>query len=1075
MALLALAGVLAATPVPLALPNLPPTYDGNTIIAAPAPSAPLLDGAVDGVWSAAAQVEVPAFGGSGSFPLGSGIGVRALYDSTTIYLLIEWGDATEDFSRDAWQLVDNATAGGNWTRTEWGDDGVALVLDDGTSLEQNFSSAGCGPLCHTGAVSEMRTEAGLLDAWAWSSSRTAPLAFADDRYVDSASKTTGSSTGGWHGDGPDPFVNNTATTAYGERPAFLNSSVPLNQSARHIAGGDASVINWLSFNSTSMPRGTVVPGYVLNPPTGGRGDVSAGSRWAASRWTVEMARPLQTSDNISRDLAFADLNATYFLSLSVHDNKTGINHSTAGFIYTMIFADNALPDLAPASVTLGQPATLIGTPVDLTVQVRNGGFGNAGGPVWVAVVDDTSLLEVANISVPAISWNDMFLANLSFPSGGYPVGPHGFTANVDTGNSEAESFENNNSRAFQVTFVTTVALSDLVVASADAPPGLIFAGDAFVVNGSVRNVGAGDSVSTVIVDGGHPLFGNRTFDAGPLLSGEAANYTLTFDSTGIPAGSYALTIAVDPTNAIAEDVESNNSVIAVVTIEDRPDLVAAQLAADPAAGTGGGVLNLTLTVENRGAAFVGAVEAWLYLDNASSVTSLNRSAVWSFPVSLARGESLNFSANWSVPPALALGAHLLRAWVDALGAADEFQESNNNASVQIGVLRPPRPDLSLTALSIAETSYRPGDTASITISVANIGVGYSGAVLLEVTEATQSRSLGSVAVPAIPANGSQVFVFNFTVGAGTPGSHSILVEVDAGRTLDEDNELNNARSVSFTLLSPTVPDLTVDAPAFSPINPTAGDAVTITAVVRNEGTATALPATLTLSWGANTLGTIPVPALAPSASFSASFEWDTSGVRTLSVLITVSVDVPAGSSDADLTNNEVTFAVPFAQAGRASLHISNLTAAPSTVGPGDPVRFEVRVTNNGTAEGTATLVFYVGGAEVHRLNVTLAAGESVAVGANWTATGLGNQAVRADLVAAGATLGQLGSVVQVSLAVDTPAPPYAALALLAVAALAFAAFAMLRRPREHQAGPGPPEKPARPEPDAAPKRGGEEE
>ncbi len=1043
--ILALAGVLAAAPVPTALPNLPPSYDASTLVATPAPSTPALDGVPDAAWAAATPVDIPAFGGSGSFPSGSGIKVRAMYDATTLYLLATWADSTEDYSQAAWLLSDNATAGGVWTRTDWGDDGLAFIWDDGQGLDQNFSQAGCGPLCHTGTTVEMRTAAGTLDAWHWSSSFTLPLHYADDMYMDGASKANGSATGGFHNDGADPRNNNTVTTSYGERPAFLNATVPLTQSARTIALADQTPINWLSFNSTSMPKGLTVPGSVLTTPQPGQRDVAAGAAWNGTGWSVEMARPLVTADNSSRDLAFDDLNATYYFSLSVFDNKTGQNHSSAGFGYKLIFAENVLPDLTPEAVTPQLPATLIGDPVNLTVRVRNNGFGDANGPSLVTITDAVSLAEVANVSAPAIAWRDFYLANLSFSSLGYTVGVHNFTAKVDAGGAVPESFENNNTRAFQITFITTTALSDLIVTNMTGPAGVIFAGDTLRVNGTVGNIGAGDTVNDVVVQAGHPLFGNQTQNLGPMLAGEAANFSLTFTAGAVPAGSYAITAIADFPNQVDEDSEANNSAIFVVTVEDRPDLVPIDITADPAAGVGGAALVVNLTIENRAAAFNDTVDVWVYLDNSTSITLANRTDVWGVDADLSRGENITISNLWVIPPSLAPGEHRLRVWVDGSRATSEYVETNNNATVVIFVIRPPRPDLEVSALTVANASYRPGEQASISVNITNNGVAYLGSVRLQVTEATLNRSLGSLVVPAVPPGATITIAADFAIPSGSPGVHSILVIVDADGVLDEDAELNNALSVAYTLLNPRAADPFILALGYSPSEPTAGDIVTVNVTVRNGGNLDSAPGNIALAWVANALGSSPVPALGPGQSANVSFFWNTAGLRTLSAILSLTLD-NAGGTDVNVSNNAQTFVVTFRQAGLPSIHMTNLAVTPASVHAGDSVRIEVRVTNNGTAPGNATVRFYAGTVALPPVNITVGVGETQVVNVTWIAAGVGAVNIRAELQSGGTTVTALGSSATVAPAIDAPGSPLVLILVLAiVAAVALVLFQTVRK------------------------------
>lgn len=1049
LALLLAAGALAAVPTPTALPNLPPSFDAATLVAAPTGVAPTVDGVVDSVWSGARPLEVTAVGGSGAFPPGSGIQVRALYDSGSLFLLIEWADATPDFAKSAWVLLDNSTPGGNWSQQAWGDDALSLVLDDRQGLEQNFSGFGCGALCHTGAVQEMRTDSpGTVDVWHWSSALTLPFGYADDLYMDNQSKSAGSLWGGFHGDGPDPAAPNLVTTVLGDRPAYLNGTVPLTQSARYVAEADKAAINWTTFNSSALPNGTRVPGYVLSAPSQARGEVRAGAVHTGSGWRLELSRPLTTSDNASRDIAFDDLNATYYWSLSLNDNRTGDNASRAGILYTMIFADNALPDLTAESVFKALPFTVIGDPVNLTVRVYNRGFGPTLAAVFAALLD-ANATEVANISVPTVASADLYLANFTFPSGTYSVGAHNFTAVLDTAGSELESFEDNNSIAFQVTFVTIAAPPDLAIATANGPVGTVFAGQLFTIDGTVRNNGPGDSVAPVILRALHPSFPTLYIDVGPLSANGTASFSFTFNSSGKARASYPFTVMADPNDTIAEADESvaSNLRPVPVDIDDRPDLVARGVTADPPSGLEGGALNLTLTVSNRGAGFYATVDVWFYLDNATATGSANRTAAWSVTLDLAFNESVNVSANWSMPVGLGYTTHYLRVFVDASDVVHESNEGNNNASVQVLVLEPLRPDLVVNGLVLGAPEYRVGEQATANIVVTNQGVAYTGAVRMEVVEATVNRSLGNVTVPAVGAGLSLSFSFNFTVSPGTPGRHSVLVIVDVDNITNEGKfELNNAATVNFTLLAAATPDLAVGQMDFQPPLPALGSVVTIVAIIANHGGAASLPTAVAFTWGATAIGSADVPALGPLETFTASFAWDTSGVRSLSVLVQVTLNVPAGQADGNLSNNLGSIQIALRPAGQPSFRLGAAKVAPATATEGAAVRIEVMVSNNGTAAGTAVLRFLVDGVEINRTNLTLPAGGSATVSTTWTAAGAGSHRAGVELQLDGLSVNASSQAFTVAGPAAGGEPPFVALSLLALVVVVLLSLALLRRP-----------------------------
>jgi hypothetical protein len=70
-----------------------------------------------------------------------------------------------------------------------------------------------------------------------------------------------------------------------------------------------------------------VPGIVVAPFQGPRGDLTAKGLWKNGQWTVEIKRTLVTAGDKAKeqDVQFDDLKRAYYFGVSVFDNSQ-INH-----------------------------------------------------------------------------------------------------------------------------------------------------------------------------------------------------------------------------------------------------------------------------------------------------------------------------------------------------------------------------------------------------------------------------------------------------------------------------------------------------------------------------------------------------------------------------------------------------------------------------------------------------------------------------------------------------------------------------------------------------------------------------
>jgi hypothetical protein len=186
------------------------------------------------------------------------------------------------------------------------------------------------------------------------------------------------------------------------------------------------------------------------------------------------------------------------------------------------------------------------------------------------------------------------------------------------------------------------------------------------------------------------------------------------------------------------------------------------------------------------------------------------------------------------------------------------------------------------------------------------------------------------------------------------------------------------------------PDLTVTALTWTPTAPTETDAITLSATVRNAGSAPAGATTVNVNLGGVLVGSAPVSALTAGASSTVSLN---AGTRPMGSYSVSSVVDPANTIvELNDANNSFTASASLVvfQAPGPDLEVRSITANPPNPAVGAAVTFNVAVRNRGiTAVGVTTVTRVVVGTTTLNTNTApIAAGATVnvAVSGSWTAT-----------------------------------------------------------------------------------------
>jgi len=294
----------------------------NALTSKKVAAGPMLDGTMKDVWNQAPPLAFKAVGGK-NLPGGSTeVTMRSLYTDDMVYFLIQYKDPTQSVRREPWQKQ----ADGSWKKlTDPEDKGGDnnLYYEDKISIFWNISSPsfeqkGCMGSCHTGegkAFGNMYTPAAaeLLDNWHWKSIRTGSVGQVDDQYVDGtrydkdkapeAGRKSDPNTGGG-------YKNNVSDDKKGPKVALRG-----NKPAPPYFILDAEKE---PFDDSKYKAGDEVPGIIVAPFSGDRGDIAAKAVWKDGVWTVEIARKRVTNSEF--DVQFNDPRKQYAFGVAIFDN-----------------------------------------------------------------------------------------------------------------------------------------------------------------------------------------------------------------------------------------------------------------------------------------------------------------------------------------------------------------------------------------------------------------------------------------------------------------------------------------------------------------------------------------------------------------------------------------------------------------------------------------------------------------------------------------------------------------------------------------------------------------------------------
>ena len=318
-----------------------PALPAGTMGAVKTDAAPKIDGTIDSVWSTANPVSITVSGGA-NLPNGSTtVELRALYSADTVYFLAQWADPTESVRRAPFQKQ----ADGTWKKLgdpndKGGDnnlyyeDKMAFIWNINDSIA-GFNTQGCMATCHAGEVgkpfgNKYTANAGEIgDIWHWKSVRTGTVGQIDDQYVDNTRYDAQTA--------PEAGRKSDPKTAGG----YADNTLDDNKLPKYaLPGNKAAPPYWIkdsekvAFDDSKYKANDEVPGIIVAPITGDRGDITSANAYKDGKYTLEWSRKLSTGSQY--DVQFTDLNKTYYFGVAVFENAQ-VRHAFSGGPNKLVF------------------------------------------------------------------------------------------------------------------------------------------------------------------------------------------------------------------------------------------------------------------------------------------------------------------------------------------------------------------------------------------------------------------------------------------------------------------------------------------------------------------------------------------------------------------------------------------------------------------------------------------------------------------------------------------------------------------------------------------------------------------
>ena len=310
----------------------------NTLIVKKVATGAVLDGVAEALWDQAQPLTFKVVAGQNLPGRSTEVTLRALRTADMAHFLLQYKVPTESVRRSPWQrqadgswkkLIDPDDKGGD--NNVYYEDKFAIVWNINSP---SFDQKGCASACHVGEGKPYgnkytKEDGARLDLWHWKGVRTGTVGQIDDQYVDStnydkdkfpeAGRKSDPKTGGG-------YVDNVSDDKKGPKFALKgNTPAP----PYWILDSEKELLDNSKYNAADE-----VPGIIVAPFAGDRGDFAAKYTYKDDLRTVEFSRKLVTGSEF--DVQFSDMKEEYSFGVAVFDNAQ-VRHALTADVLKMKF------------------------------------------------------------------------------------------------------------------------------------------------------------------------------------------------------------------------------------------------------------------------------------------------------------------------------------------------------------------------------------------------------------------------------------------------------------------------------------------------------------------------------------------------------------------------------------------------------------------------------------------------------------------------------------------------------------------------------------------------------------------
>ncbi len=508
------------------------------------------------------------------------------------------------------------------------------------------------------------------------------------------------------------------------------------------------------------------------------------------------------------------------------------------------------PDLVVGTPTVDDDSPTTGESFTLSATVRNQGSGSSAATTLRYYRSTDATISSSDTSAGTDSVGGLSASGTSPESTSVTApstaGTYYYGACVDSVSGESNTTNNCSSGVA----VTVSAAPDLVVGTPTVDDDSPTTGETFTLSATVRNQGSGSSAATTLryyrstdatISSSDTSAGTDSV-VGLSASGTSPeSISVTAPST---AGTYYYGACVDSVSGESNTGNNCSSGVAVaVTVSAAPDLVVGTPTVDDSSPTTGETFTLSATVRNQGSASSGSTTLRYYRSTDSTISSSDTSAgtdsVGGLSASGTSPESISVTA-----PSTA-GTYYYGACVDSVSG--ESNTTNNcSTAVTVTVTAAAAPDLVVGTPSVNDSSPTTGETFTLSATVRNQGSGSSAATTLryyrstDATISSSDTSAGTDSVVGLSASGTSAESISVTAPS-TAGTYYYGACVDS---VTGENVTDNNCSSGVAVTVSAAPDLVVGTPSVNDSSPTTGETFTLSATVRNQGSASSGSTTL---------------------------------------------------------------------------------------------------------------------------------------------------------------------------------------------------------------------------------------